>query len=291
MTAPTISHPAPACVAVSARPLAVPDSPAGGVLQQLQDLASQVSGWQLTLLRASAEVAAVATQLSDPGPPGLPPAASGAAQVQAMVSAAAEAAEVTWLCFDGMPAVLPAGREALSSVIARALTRCAQVRVLACAPQASQACELAAAITGLPGGSVRVARCPLGMPATGDLVITGDCGAIAVAAEPDGRVSAERIPGPMATALICAMAGTLWEAALPSATARRLGEIASDPLKMAILALLQDGAKDELIARAVGVSLRTCRRHIAELLDSADAVSRFQAASRLARGGLLAPAS
>jgi hypothetical protein len=38
------------------------------------------------------------------------------------------------------------------------------------------------------------------------------------------------------------------------------------------------------------VSLRTCRRHIAELLSATDAVSRFQAASRLARAGLLSTA-
>lgn len=45
----------------------------------------------------------------------------------------------------------------------------------------------------------------------------------------------------------------------------------------AIAARPAGGAKDELIARRLGMSLRTCRRHIAELMDELGAGSRFQA--------------
>ncbi|MGX4734631.1 response regulator transcription factor [Kitasatospora griseola] len=56
-------------------------------------------------------------------------------------------------------------------------------------------------------------------------------------------------------------------------------------LKHRIVQLLADGAKDETVARRLGISLRTCRRHVAEILDQLGASSRFQAGFRAARLG------
>jgi len=53
-----------------------------------------------------------------------------------------------------------------------------------------------------------------------------------------------------------------------------------------ILQLLAGGAKDETIARMLGMSVRTCRRHIAEIMAKLDAVSRFQAGANAVRFGL-----
>ncbi|MBB5939859.1 helix-turn-helix domain-containing protein [Streptomyces zagrosensis] len=53
-------------------------------------------------------------------------------------------------------------------------------------------------------------------------------------------------------------------------------EISRD-IDAAIIRLLATGAKDEVIARRLGVSLRTCRRRIAHLMDDIGADSRFQA--------------
>ncbi|MCX4743968.1 helix-turn-helix transcriptional regulator [Kitasatospora sp. NBC_01287] len=53
-------------------------------------------------------------------------------------------------------------------------------------------------------------------------------------------------------------------------------------LKHRIVQLLAEGAKDEAVARRLGISLRTCRRHIAEILDQLGASSRFQAGVRAA---------
>ncbi len=50
--------------------------------------------------------------------------------------------------------------------------------------------------------------------------------------------------------------------------------------------MLAEGAKDEVIARRLGVSLRTCRRHIAEILETLQADSRFQAGVLAERAGL-----
>jgi len=48
------------------------------------------------------------------------------------------------------------------------------------------------------------------------------------------------------------------------------------PLHFKILTMLAGGAKDETVARSLGLSVRTCRRHIAEILTRLNATSRFQ---------------
>ncbi|MDT7788025.1 MAG: hypothetical protein QOF58_6444, partial [Pseudonocardiales bacterium] len=54
-----------------------------------------------------------------------------------------------------------------------------------------------------------------------------------------------------------------------------------------ILEQLASGCKDETAARALGVSLRTYRRRVAELMDVLGASSRFQAGARAREAGLL----
>lgn len=62
-----------------------------------------------------------------------------------------------------------------------------------------------------------------------------------------------------------------------------------DDTKRTILQMLIEGNKDELIARRIGVSVRTCRRHIAELLQGMGANSRFQGGYLAASTGALTP--
>ncbi|MCX4487896.1 helix-turn-helix transcriptional regulator [Streptomyces anulatus] len=50
-----------------------------------------------------------------------------------------------------------------------------------------------------------------------------------------------------------------------------------DQVKYTIAQLLAAGHKDEFIARRLGISVRTCRRHIAEIMQQLNAESRFQA--------------
>ena len=54
-----------------------------------------------------------------------------------------------------------------------------------------------------------------------------------------------------------------------------------------LLELLAGGAKDEQIARTMGVSLRTVRRRIASLLAELGVDSRFQAGMEAVRRGWL----
>ncbi len=62
-------------------------------------------------------------------------------------------------------------------------------------------------------------------------------------------------------------------------------------VRRAIIYFLIEGMRDEAIARRVGVSVRTCRRHIAELLEQMGAESRFQAGYLTAKLGLLEQSS
>lgn len=63
--------------------------------------------------------------------------------------------------------------------------------------------------------------------------------------------------------------------------------VGSDQESEALVQLLAAGAKDEQIARMLGISLRTVRRRIAVLLDDLGASSRFQAGAEAVRRGLL----
>ncbi|AQT70511.1 hypothetical protein B1K54_00980 [Streptomyces sp. fd1-xmd] len=85
---------------------------------------------------------------------------------------------------------------------------------------------------------------------------------------------------PSAVAFLCSVFANAWSLAEPFSASYT--PAASAQLQDAIAARLADGAKDELIARRLGMSLRTCRRHIAELMDELGAESRFQAGYLLA---------
>lgn len=63
-------------------------------------------------------------------------------------------------------------------------------------------------------------------------------------------------------------------------------EAAERPVRE-ILELLMVGAKDEAMARQLGVSLRTIRRRVAALMDELGAGTRFQAGMEAVRRGLL----
>jgi DNA-binding CsgD family transcriptional regulator len=58
-----------------------------------------------------------------------------------------------------------------------------------------------------------------------------------------------------------------------------------DPTRAAILRLMAEGEKDEAISRRLSISVRTCRRHIADYMAQVGASSRFQAGVIAARAG------
>lgn len=88
---------------------------------------------------------------------------------------------------------------------------------------------------------------------------------------------------------------SVWDAATPLLAEHRPGAEDAAPtglsaVQSAILDGLALGLTDETIAARVGVSVRTCRRHIAAIFDFLGAESRFQAGALAAARGLLRPA-
>ncbi|AUG78983.1 hypothetical protein CFP65_4229 [Kitasatospora sp. MMS16-BH015] len=83
---------------------------------------------------------------------------------------------------------------------------------------------------------------------------------------------------PSAVAYLCAVFDHSWTLADPyTPLGQPGGESALDEIKQAIVRLMAEGMKDEMIARRLGMSLRTCRKHIAETMETLGAGSRFQA--------------
>jgi transposase-like protein len=91
--------------------------------------------------------------------------------------------------------------------------------------------------------------------------------------EYDGAVV---IRDPSTVVYLCSVFEQSWTVADPYAPSAQ-GDSALDEIKQAIIRLLAEGMKDEMIARRLGMSLRTCRKHIAESMESLGATSRFQA--------------
>jgi DNA-binding NarL/FixJ family response regulator len=77
----------------------------------------------------------------------------------------------------------------------------------------------------------------------------------------------------------------MWDKATPVAELDR--GAARPDLRRLLLLQLADGAKDEQIARTLGLSLRTVRRRIADLLIELGVDSRFQAGVEAVRRGWL----
>ncbi|MFP3992334.1 helix-turn-helix transcriptional regulator [Streptomyces sp. E11-3] len=86
---------------------------------------------------------------------------------------------------------------------------------------------------------------------------------------------------------ICRVYEHLWSNATPFVPDTARPEPVADDVKQAILRLMARGYKDEMVARRLGMAVRTCRRHIAEITEELNATSRFQAGVNAAQAGLL----
>ncbi|MER7839439.1 helix-turn-helix transcriptional regulator [Streptomyces sp. NPDC096040] len=93
---------------------------------------------------------------------------------------------------------------------------------------------------------------------------------------------------PSAVHYLCEVFERAWTQAAPfsDAEADGLERVAKD-IDRTIVRLLAEGLKDETIARRTGMSLRTARKHIADIMETLGAESRFQAGVLAAQQGLL----
>jgi hypothetical protein len=85
---------------------------------------------------------------------------------------------------------------------------------------------------------------------------------------------------------VCALFEAAWETATDIATYLGPDPSRLDIQSRAILRALGSGVTDQAAARKLGLSLRTYRRRVADLLDTLDANSRFQAGLRAGELGL-----
>lgn len=93
------------------------------------------------------------------------------------------------------------------------------------------------------------------------------------------------VRAPALVALVTDLFEQHWERGAPLRSAAANGGVHEERLE--ILEGLMLGAKDETIARQLGVSLRTVRRRVADLMDELGAATRFQAGMEAVRRGLL----
>jgi len=180
---------------------------------------------------------------------------------------------------------------AVAPLIGAAAARGCRVRVLFGCPidEATQAVEWVAAA----GCQIRVGPVP-SVP----MLTTDRAAALLAVAQPAATVITQEF----LVKILRDLVGLAWSCAAPLAQAHRAAAqtctmapqadaVVRHGLQRQILQLLAEGAKDETIARMLGISVRTCRRHVAEIMASLDAVSRFQAGANAALLGLTGNAS
>jgi DNA-binding CsgD family transcriptional regulator len=80
-----------------------------------------------------------------------------------------------------------------------------------------------------------------------------------------------------------------WSNATPAQSYRRVSSRGRTEIARQILVCLTSGETDEAAAQGLGLSVRTYRRHVAELMQELGAVSRFQAGVHAVELGLLKP--
>ncbi|MCX4807322.1 LuxR family transcriptional regulator [Streptomyces sp. NPDC058682] len=131
----------------------------------------------------------------------------------------------------------------------------------------------------------RVAR----VPPLQALLVDGTVGLVVAESAVGRRASLIRSPEVLHT--LYTLFESVWSTAVPADDRVSFGDRDRATLAQQILGALRGGVIDEVAARELTVSVRTYRRHVAEIMALLGANSRFQAGVRAAELGLLSPAS
>lgn len=105
--------------------------------------------------------------------------------------------------------------------------------------------------------------------------------------EPGSVPPAAVIREPVLVSFLYGIFEQMWSGSTPFEIDAEGYDGVSDQLRLAILRLMATGAKDEVVARKLGMSLRTCRRHISNIMHQMGAESRFQAGALAMRAQFL----
>ncbi|WP_371500497.1 helix-turn-helix transcriptional regulator [Kitasatospora sp. NBC_00374] len=103
----------------------------------------------------------------------------------------------------------------------------------------------------------------------------------------DTRPGAVVLRRPGVLTALCALFENTWADATPLGRPAAPTALGLSRQQAQTLELLADGMTDEVIAKRMGVSSRTIRRIVAELLEQLQARSRFEAGKRAVQAGLL----
>jgi hypothetical protein len=108
------------------------------------------------------------------------------------------------------------------------------------------------------------------------LAFDNDVAMIGVQGEPEAALVVRE---PNLLAFVIAAFERAWTAAQPFPRDYRQDQVVaiSDEMKLDIVRMLIEGKEDRAIARRMGISLRTCQRHVSEVMDRLGARSRLQA--------------
>jgi DNA-binding NarL/FixJ family response regulator len=107
--------------------------------------------------------------------------------------------------------------------------------------------------------------------------------------EPSSSAALAVVREPTVVSWVAATFEQLWAEASPldQLLGQQQPDTEIDQTRAAILRLMAEGEKDEAISRRLSISVRTCRRHIADYMAQVGATSRFQAGVVAARDGHL----
>lgn len=120
------------------------------------------------------------------------------------------------------------------------------------------------------------------------LVIDRQVALLPIPTDDPGRHGLAVVREPSVIAWVVATFEQLWAEATPLEDVlnrQQQDDPDIDETRAAILRLMADGEKDEAISRRLSISVRTCRRHIADYMAQVGATSRFQAGVISARAG------
>ncbi len=134
------------------------------------------------------------------------------------------------------------------------------------------------------GARVRICSAPLPHET---IIVDGRVAILAGPAAPGAVREYTVVRSPGVVRGVVSLFRATWETSAELADYRRGRPPALSEQSRRILALLGGGLKDEAAARRLGMSLRTYRRRVAEILVLLDADSRFQAGLRAHEFGLL----
>lgn len=120
------------------------------------------------------------------------------------------------------------------------------------------------------------------------LVVDRTAALLPIPTEDPGRHGLAVVREPNVIAWVVATFEQLWAEASPLEdliNKQPQDDAELDQTRAAILRLMAEGEKDEAISRRLSISVRTCRRHIADYMAQVGATSRFQAGVIAARAG------